>query len=100
MAQILLVDDDPLVGKTLVDLLSLHGYAATRAESAERALELLAGGGFALALLALRPPTRRAAAPRPRKPPRGGRPRRGGGGRARARAPARPHEIGRDWSLI
>jgi signal transduction histidine kinase/DNA-binding response OmpR family regulator len=56
MAQILLVDDDPLVGKTLVDLLSLHGYAATRAESAERALELLAGGGFDLVLLDLRLP--------------------------------------------
>jgi signal transduction histidine kinase/DNA-binding response OmpR family regulator len=56
MAQILLVDDDPLVGKTLVDLLSLHGYAATRAESAERGLELLAGGGFDLVLLDLRLP--------------------------------------------
>ena len=39
MAQVLLVDDDPLIGKTLVDLLSLHGYAATRAESAERGLD-------------------------------------------------------------
>ena len=56
MAQILLVDDDPLVGKTLVDLLSLHGYAATRAESAEKGLELLAGGGIDLVLLDLRLP--------------------------------------------
>ncbi len=56
MAQVLLIDDDPLIGKTLVDLLSLHGYAATRAESAERGLETLAGGGFDLVLLDIRLP--------------------------------------------
>ena len=56
MAQVLLIDDDPLIGKTLVDLLSLHGYAATRAESAEQGLETLAGGGFDLVLLDLRLP--------------------------------------------
>ena len=39
MAQVLVIDDDPLVGKTLLDLLGLHGYAATRVESGERAIE-------------------------------------------------------------
>jgi signal transduction histidine kinase/DNA-binding response OmpR family regulator len=56
MAGLLLVDDDPLVGKTLVDLLSLHGYAASRAESAEQGLEALAGGAFDLVLLDVRLP--------------------------------------------
>jgi signal transduction histidine kinase/FixJ family two-component response regulator len=56
MAEVLLVDDDPLIGKTLMDLLALHGYAATRAESAERGLELLARGGFDLVLLDVRLP--------------------------------------------
>ena len=56
MAQVLLVDDDPLIGKTLVDLLGLHGYSAARAESAERGLEMLAGGGFDLVLLDVRLP--------------------------------------------
>jgi len=56
VAQVLLIDDDPLIGKTLVDLLSLHGYAATRAESAERGLEMLAGGGLDLVLLDIRLP--------------------------------------------
>ena len=45
MPQVLLVDDDPLIGKTLVDLLGLHGYTAARAESAERGLEMLPRGG-------------------------------------------------------
>jgi signal transduction histidine kinase/DNA-binding response OmpR family regulator len=56
MPQILLVDDDPLVGKTLVDLLGLHGYPAVRAESAERGLEMLALGGVDLVLLDVRLP--------------------------------------------
>jgi len=56
MAGILLIDDDPLVGKTLVDLLSLHGYSASRAESAEQGLEALAGGTFDLVLLDVRLP--------------------------------------------
>jgi signal transduction histidine kinase/DNA-binding response OmpR family regulator len=56
MASILLVDDDPLVGKTLVELLSLHGYAASRAESAEQGLEALSGGGCDLVLLDVRLP--------------------------------------------
>ncbi len=56
MTQVLLIDDDPLVGRTLVDLLGLHGYAAVRVESAERGLEALAVGGFDLVLLDLRLP--------------------------------------------
>jgi signal transduction histidine kinase/DNA-binding response OmpR family regulator len=56
MAQVLVVDDDALVGKTLLDLLSLHGYAATRAESGERGIEELAAGVFDLVLLDLRLP--------------------------------------------
>jgi signal transduction histidine kinase/DNA-binding response OmpR family regulator len=56
MAQVLVVDDDLLVGQTLVDLLSLHGYAATRAESGERGVEELARGGFDIVLLDLRLP--------------------------------------------
>jgi signal transduction histidine kinase/DNA-binding response OmpR family regulator len=56
MSQVLVIDDDPLIGKTLVDLLSLHGYPANRAESAEQGLEVLAGGGFELVLLDLRLP--------------------------------------------
>ena len=42
MTRILVIDDDPMVGKTLVDLLGLHGYPATRAESGEQGLEALA----------------------------------------------------------
>jgi len=56
MPQLLLIDDDPLIGRTLVDLLGLHGYAATRAESAEGGLDLLASGGFDLVLLDVRLP--------------------------------------------
>ena len=56
MPQILLVDDDPLVGKTLVDLLGLHGYEAARAESAERGLEMLGEGSYDLVLLDVRLP--------------------------------------------
>jgi signal transduction histidine kinase/DNA-binding response OmpR family regulator len=56
MSQILLVDDDPLVGKTLVDLLGLHGYEAVRAESAERGLSMLQEGPYDLVLLDVRLP--------------------------------------------
>ena len=56
MPQLLLVDDDPLIGKTLVELLALHGYAACRAESAEAGLSMLAAGGFDLVLLDVRLP--------------------------------------------
>ena len=56
MAQVLVVDDDPLIGKTLLDLLSLHGFPAIRAESGERGIEELSTGGFDLVLLDLRLP--------------------------------------------
>jgi signal transduction histidine kinase/DNA-binding response OmpR family regulator len=56
MTRVLVIDDDPMVGKTLVDLLELHDYPATRVESGERGLETLAEGGFDLVLLDVRLP--------------------------------------------
>ncbi len=56
MTRVLVVEDDPMVGKTLVDLLALHGHPATRVESAEKGLETLAEGGFDLVLLDVRLP--------------------------------------------
>ena len=56
MTRILVIDDDPMVGKTLVDLLGLHGYPATRTESGELGLEALASDPFDLVLLDLRLP--------------------------------------------
>ncbi len=56
MTRVLVIDDDPMVGKTLVDLLGLHGYPATRAESGEKGLEALARERFDLVLLDLRLP--------------------------------------------
>jgi signal transduction histidine kinase len=56
MTRILVIDDDPMVGKTLVDLLGLHGYPATRTESGELGLEALSSEPFDLVLLDLRLP--------------------------------------------
>jgi len=56
MTRILVVDDDPMVGKTLVDLLGAHGYPATRVESGEKGVETLAEEGFDLVLLDVRLP--------------------------------------------
>jgi signal transduction histidine kinase/DNA-binding response OmpR family regulator len=56
MPQVLLIEDDPLVGRTLVDLLNLRGYTAHRVESAEQGLEALAEGGTDLVLLDVRLP--------------------------------------------
>src|SRR5437867_9910316 len=56
MPRILVVDDDPHVARTLVDLLALHEYKAERAESGERALELLVREPFDLVLLDVRLP--------------------------------------------
>ena len=56
MSRILVVDDDPHVARTLVDLLAHHGYAATRAESGEQGLEMLHEGGFDLVVLDVRLP--------------------------------------------
>jgi signal transduction histidine kinase/DNA-binding response OmpR family regulator len=56
MPRILVVDDDPHVARTLVDLLALHEYRAERAESGEQALELLVREPFDLVLLDVRLP--------------------------------------------
>src|SRR6185369_12172010 len=57
MPRILVVDDDPHVARTLVDLLAFHGHEAVRAESGEQALELLtAEGSFDLVILDIRLP--------------------------------------------
>ncbi|PYQ20803.1 MAG: DNA-binding response regulator, partial [Acidobacteria bacterium] len=53
---ILVIEDDALVGKTLVDLLNLHGYVAASAESGEQGLERLGREGFDLVLLDIRLP--------------------------------------------
>jgi len=56
MTRVLVIDDDPMVGKTLVDLLGLHAFPATRAESGEQGLAALAASGFDLVLLDIRLP--------------------------------------------
>src|SRR5262245_24944008 len=56
MSRILVVDDDPIVARTLVDLLALHDHVATRASGGEDALVLLAEGDFDLVMLDLRMP--------------------------------------------
>jgi signal transduction histidine kinase/DNA-binding response OmpR family regulator len=56
MPQVLLIDDDPMVGRTLVELLKLRGYAASRVESAEQGIEALEAGGIDLVLLDVRLP--------------------------------------------
>jgi signal transduction histidine kinase/DNA-binding response OmpR family regulator len=55
-ARILVVDDDPHVSRTLLDLLSRHGFQGTRAESGEAALEMLAQSAYDLVLLDVRMP--------------------------------------------
>src|SRR5919108_744608 len=56
MPKLLLVDDDPRVARTLLDILSLHGYPAVRAESGEKALERLEREPFDLVILDVRMP--------------------------------------------
>lgn len=56
MSRILVVDDDPAVARSLVDLLALHDHNAEWADTGERALELLDPGGFDLVMLDLRLP--------------------------------------------
>jgi signal transduction histidine kinase/DNA-binding response OmpR family regulator len=56
MSRILVVDDDPSVARSLVDLLALHDHAAEWADTGERALDLLDPGGFDLVMLDLRLP--------------------------------------------
>ena len=57
MPRILVVDDDPLVARTLVDLLALHDHVAVRADSAaSRPCEHAGRGPFDLVMLDLRMP--------------------------------------------
>ena len=56
MSRILVVDDDAMVARTLVDLLALHDHAAVRADGGETALSLLAAEAFDLVILDLRMP--------------------------------------------
>src|SRR4051794_20156576 len=55
-ARILVVDDDSYVSRTLLDLLSQHGFQGTRADSGEAALEALAKSAYDLVLLDVRMP--------------------------------------------
>jgi len=54
--RILVVDDDPTIAKTLVDLLALHSYQATTADNGEKALDTLHRESFDLVILDLRLP--------------------------------------------
>jgi signal transduction histidine kinase/DNA-binding response OmpR family regulator len=54
--QILVVDDDPFVAATLVELLGHHGYTVVRAESGEQALDMLDHHAVDLVLLDVRLP--------------------------------------------
>jgi GAF domain-containing protein/anti-sigma regulatory factor (Ser/Thr protein kinase) len=56
MPRLLVVDDDPHVSRTLVELLALHGFEAERAESAEQGLDRLGQDAFELVLLDVRLP--------------------------------------------
>src|SRR5215510_5871638 len=56
MPRILVVDDDPHVARTLVDLLGFHGHEAERAESGEQGLERLQQKAFDLVILDVRLP--------------------------------------------
>lgn len=48
--RVLVVDDEEAIGSSLEDLLSLEGYAVTRATSGEEALQLLRGHSVALVI--------------------------------------------------
>jgi two-component system cell cycle response regulator len=56
MPRILVVDDDPFVARTVVDLLAVHDYSAVRTESGEEALDLLQREDVDLVILDLRLP--------------------------------------------
>ena len=55
-ARILVVDDDSYVSRTLLDLLSQHGFQGTRADSGEAALDALGKSPYDLVLLDVRMP--------------------------------------------
>ena len=56
MSQILVIEDDPNIARTLVELLGHHGFEASRAESGEAGLDRLAQERFDLVLLDVRLP--------------------------------------------
>jgi signal transduction histidine kinase/DNA-binding response OmpR family regulator len=56
LPQILVIEDDPNIARTLVELLGHHGFEASRAESGEGALDRLAQERFDLVLLDVRLP--------------------------------------------
>jgi signal transduction histidine kinase/DNA-binding response OmpR family regulator len=56
LPQILVIEDDPNIGRTLVELLGHHGFEAARAESGEAGLERLGRESFDLVLLDVRLP--------------------------------------------
>jgi signal transduction histidine kinase/DNA-binding response OmpR family regulator len=56
LPQILVIEDDPNIARTLVELLAHHGFDAGRAESGEAALERLGQERFDLVLLDVRLP--------------------------------------------
>jgi signal transduction histidine kinase/DNA-binding response OmpR family regulator len=56
LPQILVIEDDPNIARTMVELLGHHGFEACRAESGEAGLERLAQEPFDLVLLDVRLP--------------------------------------------
>ena len=56
MSRILVVDDEPFIAKTLVDLLALHRFPAVAAASGEEALDILAKEAVDLVMLDVRLP--------------------------------------------
>jgi signal transduction histidine kinase/DNA-binding response OmpR family regulator len=55
-SRILVVDDDPLVARTLGDLLKHHGFDSVRSSSGEQALEMLRHDSYDLVMLDVRLP--------------------------------------------
>lgn len=54
--KVLVVDDDPGIRETMLDILSLEGYEVEVAECGERAVELSSRGRYDFALLDIRMP--------------------------------------------
>ena len=56
MPQILVIEDDPNIARTMVELLGHHGFEAARTDSGEAALDRLSEERFDLVLLDVRLP--------------------------------------------
>jgi len=56
LSNVLVVDDDPGIGETMRDILTLEGYRVSVATSGEQAVKLCSGEKFDFALLDLRMP--------------------------------------------